>query len=197
MELIFASGSRHKLKELEKILKPHSLRLPVDLRVPFSFEEGDASFLDNALGKAKALYASVKSPVIADDSGICVPSLGFMPGVVSARYGSAAGEEPLSDRDKIGLLLHNLEPFEDRSAFFVCSMALVLDSNRFYIVQETVHGSIAFKPAGSGGFGYDPVFLVEDTGRTMAELTETEKNLVSHRARAGIVMKRLLDQPIK
>lgn len=194
MELYFASENKHKYKELSQIFKPHTLVMPRDDGISFEFVEGDTDFLTNALGKATELYKIVRKPVLADDSGLCVSALDGAPGVLSARYGSIHGEPPLPDADKISLLLENLRSFKDRSAFFVCAMVIVLSEYRFYTVQETVAGSIVFAPAGNGGFGYDPVFLVEDRGCTMAELSEEEKNRLSHRARAARKLKTLIPE---
>jgi XTP/dITP diphosphohydrolase len=116
-----------------------------------------------------------------------VDALGGRPGVFSARYGEDGGRK-LSSYDKNILLLDELKDSEKRSARFVCAMVLLFDSDRFFIVQETLEGEIVRSREqlrGEGGFGYDPVFMLPGLGRTLAELTAEEKNSLSHRGKAG------------
>ena len=187
MKLLFASQNRHKEQELATLLLPHSLQLPADLDLDFDFEETESTFVGNALGKALHLHKLTNKPVIADDSGVVVDVLGGAPGIYSARYGSDLYGRELTATEKNQLLLEALAnvPLAKRTARFVCAMALVLSPYRHYIVQETVEGYIATSPYGEGGFGYDPVFLVGETGTSMAQLTIAEKNSLSHRARAA------------
>jgi len=117
---------------------------------------------------------------------LVVDALDGGPGVFSARYGSSNGKL-LTSVERNQLLLKNLDGVaeENRSARFVCAMALIIDPYRKFIVQETVEGRIAFNPFGEGGFGYDPIFIVGSTGKTMAQLSESEKNKISHRGKAA------------
>ncbi|HSV57238.1 MAG TPA: non-canonical purine NTP pyrophosphatase, partial [Magnetospirillaceae bacterium] len=125
-------------------------------------------------------------PVLADDSGLCVDALGGAPGVRSARYGSQdGGKTELSAEEKNALLLRAMEGRDDRSCRFVCAMTLVLSDYRFVSVQETCEGELLHVPRGLEGFGYDPVFLVQEAGLSMAELPLERKNLISHRGRAA------------
>jgi len=193
MEIVLASGNLHKKKELEKILSGHKLLLPSDLGVEFDCDETGKTFLANALLKAETLYHQVHRPVLADDSGLCVEALDGAPGIYSARYGSEEGEAPLSDGDRNRLLLSRIEGSDNRNAFFVCCMVLMLDPYRVYSVQESFPGTISREPFGGGGFGYDPVFIEPESGRTVAELPEEEKNRISHRGRAGKGMRNILE----
>lgn len=194
MEIVLATGNLHKKEELSEILSGHSILLPSDLNCSFDCVENGKTYLDNALIKAHALYKVVNRPVIADDSGISVPALGGAPGVYSARYGSKEGEEPLESPERNAFLLNNMKDITDRKAFFVCSMVLMLDEYRIYTVQETFSGVIAMKPSGIEGFGYDPLFYLEKYGKTVAQLPSDEKNLISHRGKAGASIKHIMDR---
>ncbi len=196
MKILLASSNKNKALELNQIIPGHNIILPQQIGINFDFEENGTTFLDNALGKAKALFSQVKIPVIADDSGLCVPALGGEPGVYSARYGSD-GNAKLTDADRNIFLLKKMEGLterSDRKAFFVCSIVLVLDCYRFYVCQETIEGEITFEPRGNCGFGYDPVFFVSKSGKTVAEMSPEEKNSISHRGKAGKAMASLIDR---
>jgi XTP/dITP diphosphohydrolase len=196
MELILATGNPHKKEELSRILAPHIVLIPSDIGVDFDADETGTSYLENALIKARVLAeASGGRPVLADDSGISVPALGGAPGVFSARYGSEGAGRELEASERNQLLLQNMADFsgEKRQAFFVCCMALILEDYRIFTAQETFGGIIAEEPSGAGGFGYDPIFLLPETGRTVAELDEGEKDRISHRGRAGLRIKAVLD----
>ena len=184
-ELVLASNNGHKLAEFARLFPNHTIRRPADLGIDFVFPEDGESFLENAFGKALALYHAAKRPVIADDSGLCVAALGGEPGVYSSRYGAGVDGALLDSSKRNAYLLDRMEGIEDRAAFFVCCMVLVVEENRFFIAQETVHGTIAESPRGDKGFGYDPLFLVPDRGMTIAELPDEEKDAISHRGRAA------------
>lgn len=184
MTIYFASGNAHKRAELAAILRGHELKVPADLGIPFDPVEDGSTFLENSLIKARALYDIVRAPVIADDSGICVDALDGRPGVRSARYGSENGRE-LDAAGRNALLLSELGDRKDRGARFVCAMVLMLSPDRFFAVQETLEGEIISEERGAGGFGYDPVMYLRELGRTVAELSEEEKNRLSHRGLAG------------
>lgn len=178
MDIVFASHNAHKRAEVEAIMA--AIWPDVHLIAPSGDapdETGD-TFEENALIKARAGHAATGLPTIADDSGICVDALGGEPGVRSARY-SPAGE----DRDNLELLLANVGESEERSAHFVCAVAFVADGEE-HVLERSWHGSIATSPAGSGGFGYDPIFIPEGTSVTAAELAPEEKSAVSHRGQA-------------
>lgn len=189
MNILLASNNLHKRDEFSRLLKGHTLVLPAELGLHFDFEEDKATFTENALGKALALslVAPKKYMVLADDSGLCVDALGGGPGVRTARYGMETFGRLLQSGERNQFLLQNLSLLKtplERSAQFVCALALVVDKHRVFTLCESVQGSIATSSYGEGGFGYDPVFMVTEAGRTMAELTEEEKDRYSHRGRA-------------
>jgi XTP/dITP diphosphohydrolase len=184
MTIWFATGNAHKKRELAAILAPHTVRVPGDAGLEFDPEETGTTFLDNALIKARALFDLVREPVVADDSGLCVDALGGRPGVLSARYGSENGEK-LEAADRNALLLREVGNAADRRARFVCAMVLLLSHDRFFVVQETLEGELIHGERGAGGFGYDPILFLPERGLTVAELSDAEKNLVSHRGKAG------------
>jgi len=188
MNIWFATNNAHKKTELEAILDA-CLSIPSDKGLAFNPEETGTTFRENALLKARELRKLLKDsePVVADDSGLCVDALGGRPGVYSARYGEAGGRK-LSSSDRNILLLEELKGSAIRSARFVCAMVLLLENDRFFIVQETLEGEIVTNgelSRGTGGFGYDPVFVIPALGRTLAELSAEEKNSISHRGKAG------------
>jgi XTP/dITP diphosphohydrolase len=161
-----------------------SLCTPSDAGIAFDPVEDGASFAENALIKARALFAIVGEPVVADDSGLCVDALGGRPGIHSARYGGGK----LDAAGRNALLLEELKDAAERSARFVCAMAFVYGKERFVVVGESLEGEIISRKedaAGKGGFGYDPVFFLPQRGCTLAELSAEEKNKVSHRGRAA------------
>ena len=189
MNIWFATNNVHKKNELQAILETR-LSIPSDCGISSNPEETGITFCENALLKArelKKLLANKEEPVIADDSGLCVDALNGRPGVFSARYGETDGEK-LTYKQKNLLLLEELGDNPLRSARFVCAMVILLDHDRFFIVQETLEGEIVKSRElirGEGGFGYDPVFLIPELGRTLAELSAEEKNSLSHRGKAG------------
>ena len=184
-ELVLASNNGYKHAEFVRLFPNHTIRRPADLGIDFVFPEDGESFLENAFGKAVALYHSAKRPIIADDSGLCVAALGGEPGVYSSRYGAGVDGALLDSSKRNAYLLDRMEGIEDRGAFFVCCMVLLVEESRFFIAQETVHGTIAESPRGDKGFGYDPLFLLPDRGMTIAELPDEEKDAISHRGRAA------------
>jgi XTP/dITP diphosphohydrolase len=193
MEILLATNNRHKLHELTSILQGHTLVGPESRGIEFEHEETGSSYLENAVGKARTLFELARGPVLADDSGLSVAALNGEPGIYSSRYGMTEGgiELPADERNRY--LLSNLEGIGDRRAFFVCCMVLLLDDYRLFVAQETLPGTITETPAGSGGFGYDPVFFLPERGMTVAEIDEAEKNRISHRGRAGRRIRAILD----
>ena len=219
MTIWFATGNIHKKEELADILSGATLsgpilknpsdqrtpawklKIPSDVGISFEPEETGTTFLENALIKAKnlhyLLFGAKKSishlcdPVIADDSGLCVDALDGRPGIHSARYG---GKE-LDAAGKNTLLLGEIGDNPLRSARFVCAMVLYYGPDHFFAAQECLEGELVKNiesARGSGGFGYDPILFLPELGRTVAELSEEEKNRLSHRGKAGRAIGRML-----
>ncbi|MCY4377033.1 MAG: RdgB/HAM1 family non-canonical purine NTP pyrophosphatase [Spirochaetaceae bacterium] len=179
MTLLLASTNAGKVREFRRVLPEVQVLTPADRGLPFAFEERGVTFLDNALGKARHLFATAGQAAVADDSGLVVPALGGAPGVRSARYG---GDVTQVQRNL--LLLDALAGAADRSARFVCCLAVMLAEQRLLVVQETIEGSITSAPRGTGGFGYDPIFQPVGAAETFAEMDGAAKDAVSHRGRA-------------
>jgi XTP/dITP diphosphohydrolase len=182
--LILATGNRHKLAEMLELLPGVGLKpLPAGLEMPP--EDGD-SFEANALIKARAARRATGAAVLADDSGIEAADLGGAPGIYSARY---AGEGA-SDEVNLDKLLREVDAAGgDRRAAYVCALALVDESGAEHVFEARCGGRLLAERRGSGGFGYDPAFVPDDTGpgdeRTYAELSAAEKHAISHRGRAA------------
>lgn len=176
-KIVLATSNPHKVEEINAITKD----LGVEFVLPpkdFDPVENAETFEENALIKAKEANKLTNMPTLADDSGLCVKSLNDLPGVFSARYAP-------TQKEKIEKLLEELKdiPFEKRGAKFVCAMVL-LDKNGEILFSDRgeCFGKIGFEPKGQNGFGYDPIFIVNGGNVTMAELSEDEKNKISHRA---------------
>lgn len=184
-ELLLASNNEHKTREFTRLFPGVRIRSPRELGIEFDFPEDGDTFFANAHGKAAALHRMAGRPVIADDSGLCVDSLGGEPGILSARYGSAPGAPVLDAARRNEYLLDRLAGVTARGARFVCCLVLLLGVECFVCAQETVAGVIGESPRGDRGFGYDPLFFLPDRGMTMAELPDADKDAVSHRGRAA------------
>jgi XTP/dITP diphosphohydrolase len=185
IEIVLASNNEHKFAEFSRLFPNVRILLPRDVGVAFQFQESGTTFFENARGKAFALLLQAGRPVIADDSGLCVRALRGEPGILSNRYGAGPDGKNLETEKRNAYLLQRLAGETDRAAFFVCCLVFLSDENRFVVVQETVHGTIAEEPRGKNGFGYDPLFLLPRADRTLAELPDEQKDAVSHRGRAA------------
>ncbi len=181
-KLFVATGNAGKLREIRDILKGIDVYGLADLDEPIEIEEDGDTFYANAFKKANTLMQILGMPVLADDSGLEVDALGGRPGVFSARF---AGEHA-SDEANTQKLLEELSgiPYQQRGARFVCAMCLVMPDGTCYSAEGETKGIILDAPKGENGFGYDPVFYVEDYQKTFSELTLEEKNAISHRGRA-------------
>ena len=181
--LVLATRNDHKLRELREALPGIEID-PLPDEVVLPLETGD-TFAENALGKARAAHAATGRTAIADDSGIEARVLGGRPGVRSARY---AGEDA-SDEENLAKLLREVGEGDDRRVAYVCAVALVGEDGSESLFEGRCEGTLATEPRGTGGFGYDPAFVPDDTGpeddRTMAELAPEEKHAISHRGRAA------------
>ena len=185
MKLIIASNNAHKVGEIKQILGSRFEEI-LSLREASvsheTVEDGD-SFMANSLKKAREIAEITGCAALADDSGLCVDALGGAPGIYSARYAGVDSAE-LRDRANCDLLLENLSGASDRSAHFTCAIALVYPDGREVTAEGYIHGEIIDEFRGDNGFGYDPLFLPKGYSRTVAELSESEKNSISHRANA-------------
>ena len=181
--LVLASSNEGKLREFRRLLSPLAIDVIAqsELGIPDA-DEPHATFVENALAKARHASAHANLPALADDSGLCVDALGGAPGVTSARY---AGD-PRSDARNNAALIAALQGVADRRAHYVCALALVRRANdpEPIIAEGAWHGTIVDAPRGSGGFGYDPHFQDAATGMTGAELPLARKNELSHRGKA-------------
>ena len=182
-KLVIASNNPGKLREIGQILAPLGIEVIPQSELGVSeADEPHATFVENALAKARHAACRSGLPALADDSGICVDALGGAPGVVSARF---AGE-PKSDERNNRKLVELIGRENDRSAHYYCVMVLMRhgDDPQPLIAEGEWHGRILTAPRGSGGFGYDPLFLDPVSGKTGAELSAAQKNRISHRGKA-------------
>lgn len=200
---------------MQAILSKHTIVIPSDEGIEFDPIEDGSSFYENSMIKAKSLYEIVKCPVIADDSGICVDALNGIPGIYSSRYcgpdfpqGRPDGSV-ISQQDKNTLLINQLNAvlslgkvntcsFRNgpRSAHYTCSMVMYCGTDRFFSAQETMEGKLVERiedAAGTGGFGYDPVFFLPEFNKTAAEISAEQKNKISHRGKAARALLKIID----
>lgn len=187
--IVFATGNAGKVKEIQMILADMGMEV-VSMKeagITIDIEEDGKTYEENALIKARAVVAYTKDIVMADDSGLEIDYLNGEPGIYSARY---LGEDT-SYRVKNANLIERLTgvPDEQRTARFVCAIAAVLPDGTELTTRATIEGRIDYEEKGSNGFGYDPIFYVPQFGKTTAELTEEQKNQVSHRGKALELMK--------
>ena len=193
MNIICATGNLHKKEEFQQLFPEHEISIPKDLHIAFDVEETGSSFIENAIIKATYFYNKTGKPVIADDSGLCVDALNGAPGIYSARYGNDILAPNASFKDRYTLLLEAMRETVDRRARFVCSLVYYYGTDRYFSIQETVEGVISDAPMGQNGFGYDPVFFIPSIGKTMAQLSETQKNEISHRGKAVRGLRKILE----
>jgi XTP/dITP diphosphohydrolase len=184
--IVLATRNPHKVEEVRRIFVDVGLDFEIvgldAVDDPPEVAETGATFSDNALLKARAVAPAVGLAVIAEDSGLCVDALNGMPGVLSARWSGRHGD----DRANLELVLAQTAdvPDERRGAHFVCAAALALPSGEERVVVGRLDGRLARRPRGTGGFGYDPIFVPDDEDRTTAEMSPSEKDAISHRGRA-------------
>ena len=190
MKLVLASANPGKLREIGALLAPLAIELvtQVSLSIPEA-EEPHATFLENALAKARHASRAAQLPALADDSGLCMDALGGEPGVHSAYYAGSNGSREERDARNNAKLLSNLN--ENRKGYYCCVMVLVKhpDDPRPLVAEGIWRGEIARAPRGSNGFGYDPLFFLKEFSKTAAELAPEHKNRISHR---GIALQKLL-----
>ena len=192
MKLIIASNNAHKLTEMKAILSPffddvQSMR---EAGIEHETVEDGTTFMENAVKKATELAEISGQAAIADDSGICVDALDGAPGIYSARFSGVHGDDKANNR----LLLEKLEGVENRAAHYTCAIALCWPDGKMLTAEDYLFGEIAHDEKGTGGFGYDPLFLLPERGLRTAELGPGEKNAISHRGKALRKLVKLLEE---
>ncbi len=196
-KVVLSSGNQHKINEIKDILKDLNFEVvsknDIGFR-DFDVEEDKITLEGNAFKKAEELHKLVKGIVLADDTGLFVNALNGEPGVYSARYAGV----PASDKSNRELLLKNLKdvPAEKRTAYFKTVIAIVFEDGRKVMAEGRVDGKIGYEEKGQNGFGYDSLFIVENTNKTFAEMSEEEKNKISHRAMALMNLKKKLEDMV-
>lgn len=191
-KIVLASSNKHKVKEFKEILDNVEILTLEDINFTKEIEENGESFLDNALIKAHEVSKYLKDnnldyDVLADDSGLCVPSLNGEPGVMSARY--TGDHDSKKNRD---LLIKNLKD-KEKSAHFSSTIVLYHPDDTYEVGEGKTYGQIIDKELGDTSFGYDSIFLSNDLGKTFGEATPEEKNSVSHRYRALLEIKKYIN----
>ena len=187
--IVFATGNAGKVKEIRMIMADLGVEV-VSMKeagISVDIEEDGSTYEENALIKARAVAVCCSDIVMADDSGLEVDALNKEPGVLSARYMGEDTPYSIKNAEIIRRLTGVSD--EQRSARFVCAIAAVLPDGKELTTRATIEGRIGYEEKGTNGFGYDPIFYVPEFGKTTAELTEEEKNQVSHRGKALELMK--------
>lgn len=195
MNLIIASNNAHKVAEIKAILAPYfnSIRSLKDAGIDIDVVEDGKTFAENALKKAREVLAvSDADAALSDDSGLMVDALGGAPGVYSARY-AGEGHDDRANNEKLLREMRDV-PMDKRTCRFVSAVSLVRKNGEPITVIGTAEGLLLFETRGSGGFGYDPLFLYEPENMTFAELSAQKKNEISHRARALDALRKALEQ---
>ena len=203
MRIVFATGNKGKLKEITKILGELGLEIisMAEAGITDDIEENGTTFAENSMIKAHSVSRMLKekdpqdeSIVLADDSGLEVDYLGGEPGIYSARY---MGKDTSYDI-KNAAIIEKLDgvPEEERTARFVCAISAVFPDGREFGTLGKMEGHIAHEIAGSNGFGYDPIFFLPEYGKTSAEISEDEKNAISHRGKALREMEKVLRKEV-
>lgn len=197
--MIFATGNQNKMREIREIMKGFRIADEAveilsmkEAGIAADIVEDGSSFTENACIKAKAVAALAPGDlVMADDSGLVIDALNGEPGIYSARYLGEDTSYRIKNADLIGRLAG--VPDEKRSARFVCAIAAVMPDGKLLTTEGIIEGRIGYEERGTNGFGYDPIFLVPPYVQTSAELTEEEKNAVSHRGRALRSMREMIE----
>jgi non-canonical purine NTP pyrophosphatase (RdgB/HAM1 family) len=186
MKMIAATNNSHKLQEIRTLLRENGIEIKslAESGLDIEIEENGNTFIDNALIKAREVWRRTGEAAIADDSGLLVDALNGQPGVKSARYSGETGiDKDKKNNEKLKEAMKDI-PDEKRSARFCSVIAAVFPDGKEITAEGYVYGKIGYMEKGENGFGYDPLFVVDGYGRTMAELDSKEKNKISHRANA-------------
>ena len=182
MKLIIASNNAHKIKEIKAILgeKFDEIVSQREAGILHETVEDGTTFMENASKKAREIAEISGFPALADDSGICAHALGGAPGIYSARFAGEHGNDEANN----ALLLKSLADKSDKTAHYTCAMVIAYPDGSLVNAEGYMYGSITEHRRGTGGFGYDPLFIPDGETRTVAEMADDEKNLISHRANA-------------
>ena len=187
-EIVLATNNKHKLQEVRSFLAPHKIVVyglnDLNLKIG-DVDENGKNYYENALIKAKAVAKLCDLPIIADDSGLEIEALDNEPGLHSARYAESLG----GHANAIKEIVNRLKDKDNRKARFVCDIVLINEEDRPLLFEGIAPGTIAESPIGENGFGYDPIFQSSEINKRFSELTQEEKNKVSHRGKA---LKKLL-----
>ena len=192
MDIVVATNNKGKLAEIKKILKDHNVMSQNDVGAFVDVDETGTTYEENALLKAQAVRAYTDKIIIADDSGLEVDVLGGEPGLYSARY---AGESTTPDQgmDKLLAKLAGFS-FKEKTARFICCITLLMPDGTVHTFRGECEGFITAQKRGDHGFGFDPLFWVESYGKTFADISDEEKNRISHRYKALNMLKEFLDK---
>ncbi|MDD4066081.1 MAG: RdgB/HAM1 family non-canonical purine NTP pyrophosphatase [Bacilli bacterium] len=178
MKLVIATTNANKLREYRELFAPFKIEVLglEDVNYTKEIEETGTTFAENAIIKAETVSKALNCLVVADDSGLSIHALDNFPGIHSARF-----MEGHSYQEKCAELIRRVKPYKDRSCDFTCAIALAIPNQATQVVEGKFYGEVATSYRGSGGFGYDPIFLVPSLGKTVGELGEEVKNTMSHR----------------
>lgn len=178
MKLVIATTNANKLREYRELFAPFKIEVLglEDVNYTKEIEETGTTFAENAIIKAETVSKALNCLVVADDSGLSIHALDNYPGIHSARF-----MEGHSYQEKCAELIRRVKPYKDRSCDFTCAIALAIPKQPTQVVEGKFYGEVATSYRGSGGFGYDPIFLVPSLGKTVGELGEEVKNTMSHR----------------
>lgn len=188
-KIVVATGNAHKLREIAEIFNDFEVISQKQAGFDLDVEETGSTFADNALIKVRAICKALNCIVIGDDSGLCVEALDGAPGVYSARYSGQHG----NDKANRELLLKNMQNVENRKAYFACAVAMAFPDGKEFVVEGRAQGQIMYEEKGDGGFGYDSLFFSDELKKSFAEATPSEKNAVSHRAKALAKLRMLIN----
>ncbi len=202
MKIVFATGNKNKMKEIRKILGGLGMEIQsmAEAGVDDDVEENGSSFAENSMIKARAVASELKAKgdedciVLADDSGLEIDYFNGEPGIYSARY--MGHDTPYSEKNAAIIERLSGVKDEDRTARFVCAISAVLPDGKELSTLGKMEGRIGYEIAGENGFGYDPIFFLPEYGKTSAEISEDEKNAISHRGKALRSMAKLLGENV-
>ena len=191
-KIVFATGNKDKMREIREIMADCEVEIfsMKEAGIDVDIVENGTTFEENALIKAKAIAEHTDAIVLADDSGLEIDALNKEPGIYSARYMGEDTSYTVKNRN----LIERLEgvPKEQRTARFVCAIAAVLPGGKELVTRQAMEGYIGYEPEGENGFGYDPIFFLEEYGCSSAALSREQKNAISHRGKALRAMRDML-----